>query len=65
MDVRFDNHDVFAVWTDSFLYRFIDDQDDIEVRHPFFDVRLVEYMFSLPPEGKMKESVKKYFYVND
>ena len=60
MDIRFDNHDELALWRDSF----IDDQNDIEVRHPFFDVRLVEYMFSLPPESKMKKSVKKHFYVN-
>jgi len=47
-----------AVWTNSNLYQNLE-YDNIEVRHPFFDSRLIEFVLSLPPEYKYKNGISK------
>ncbi len=49
----------YAMWIDSFSYCFFEKYYGVEVRHPFFDVRLVEFALSLPPEYKLRERISK------
>lgn len=50
---------MYAMWIDSFSYCFFEQHYGVEVRHPFFDVRLVEFVLSLPPEYKLRERIGK------
>lgn len=47
-----------AFWCDSNIYHNIE-KFNIESRHPYFDVRLVEFCLSLPEEYKLKQGVSK------
>jgi len=49
----------YAMWIDSFSYQFFEQNYGIEVRHPFFDVRLVEFALSLPAEYKLQKHIGK------
>ena len=47
-----------AFWTDSTIYHNIE-KFNIESRHPYFDIRLVEFCLSLPAEYKFKDGISK------
>lgn len=47
-----------AFWNDSNIYHNIE-RFNIESRHPYFDIRLVEFCLSLPAEYKLKLGVSK------
>jgi len=47
-----------ARWVDSNPYQNLG-YYNIEVRHPFFDSRLIEFILSLPPDFKYKNGIKK------
>ena len=49
----------FSMFSDNNAYKVIEKEYGIEYRHPFFDIKLVEFMLSLPPEFKMKQGVIK------
>ena len=45
-------------WMESNPYQHLG-QKDIEVWHPFYDIRLVEFMLQLPPKYKYNEGIHK------
>ncbi len=47
-----------AFWMDSNVYHNIE-KYNIEARHPFFDVRLIEFCLSLPEEYKIQYGISK------
>ncbi len=53
---------LYATLMDANLFHCMEKHFDIEYRHPFFDIELVEFVLSLPPEMKYRDRRFKWIW---
>lgn len=58
-DLDYVTDNLYLTWNDANIYHAFELEYGIEFRHPFLDIRLVEFMLSLPAEFKLNEGITK------